>query len=249
MASVRCPGCGAKNPEGAVKCRLCAYDLRGQAEMPMSKPTPGSSQLRQGSLKVPLLLAILAVAAIVLAGVLLGILPGGDVITDIRNKVPAIAAQSPDGWEEFTEPAADFKASLPTNRTEQASPFPVPLEGTASAWVSTLGPEDDPDTTLAISWAEIPVDATQSPEATLSSQAIAWAAELGGEVSDSNQTSFQGQPALLAQIEGLRNGSGDLVTVRALLVQRGDVLYAIQSRSIYADHPQFDRLVNGFALL
>ena len=249
MASVRCPGCGAKNPEGSVKCRLCSYDLRGHAEVPLSQPKAGSAQLRSGSLKGVMALAIAAVAAIVLAGVLLGVLPGGDVITDLRNKVPAIATKSSDGWEEFTEPAANFKATMPSDRTQQQVAFPWSPAGTADEWVSTLGPDSEPDTTLAIGWATVPADPSQTAEARLTSIALAWAGQMGGTVSDSESTSFQGQPALLVQVKGMRDASGDQVTVRALFVQRGDTAYLLQSRSIYPDHPQFDRLVNGFTML
>lgn len=249
MASVRCPGCGAKNSEGSVKCRLCGYDLRGHSEVPMSQPKAGSAQLRSGSLKGVVLLAVLAVGGIVLAGVLLGVLPGGDVITDLRNKIPAIAAKSSDGWEEFTEPAADFKATMPVDRTQQQVPFQWSTSGTADEWVSTLGPDDDPDTTLAVGWTTVPIDATQTPAARLTSLSIAWAESMGGKVDDSEETTFQGQPALLVQVEGMRSASGDLVTVRALLIERGDTLYVLRSRSVYSDHPQFDRLVNGFAML
>lgn len=248
MASVRCPGCGAKNSEGSVKCRLCGYDLRGHSEVPMSQPKAGSAQLRSGSLKGVMFLAVLAVGGIVLAGVLLGVLPGGDVLTDLRNKIPAIATQTNDGWEEFTEADANFKATMPVDRTEGQIPFQWSTSGTADQWVSTLGPDDDPDTALSVGWATIPVDA-QTPAARLASLSIAWAESMGGKVSDSEETTFQGQPALLVQVEGMRNGAGDLVTVRALLIERGETLYVLSSRSVYADHPQFDRLVNGFALL
>jgi hypothetical protein len=249
MASVRCPGCGAKNSVGAVKCRLCGFDLRGHSELPMSQPKAGSAQLRSGSLKGVVLMAVLAVGAIVLAGVLLGILPGGDVLTDLRNKVPAIAAKSSDGWEEFTEPAANFKATMPTDRAQQQVPFQWSTSGTADQWVSTLGPDSNPDTTLTVQWSTIPVDSAQTTAARLTSLSLAWADSMGGKVSDSEETSFQGQPALLVQVEGMKNSTGDRVTVRALLIERGDTLYVLASRSIYADHPQFDRLVNGFAML
>ena len=39
---------------------------------------------------------------------------------------------------------------------------------------------------------------------------------------------------------------GESATARALLVMKGDMLYVIQSLSVYGDHPQFVRLVNGF---
>jgi hypothetical protein len=249
MASVRCPGCGAKNPEGSVKCRICGYDLRGHSELPMSQPKAGSAEIRSGSLKGVLALAVLGVLAIVLAGVLLGVIPGGDVITEARNKVPFLATQSSDGWEEFTEPSARFAATMPVDRTQAQEAFAASTTGMADEWVSTLGPDDDPDTTLSIQWAPVTPAAEDTEEAVLTSTAIAWANSLGGKIGDDSATSFQGQPALLVQVEELRNADGDKVTVRALFVLQREQLFLIESRSIYADHPQFDRLVNGFALL
>jgi hypothetical protein len=249
MASVRCPGCGAKNPDGSVKCRICGYDLRGRSELPMSQPKPGSAAMRSGSLKGVLGLAVLGVLAMLLAGVLLGILPGGDVITDIRNKVPLLATESSDGWEEFTEPSARFAATMPVDRSEQQEAFGASTTGTAEAWVSTLGPDDDPDTTLSIQWATVAPAAEGTEEAVLTSMSIAWAGSLGGTVGDDEPTTFQGHPALLVEVEDLRNAADDPVTVRALFVLQRDRVFVIESRSIYADHPQFDRLVNGFTLL
>jgi hypothetical protein len=242
MASVRCPGCGAKNPEDAPKCRICGFDLRGQSELPMSQPKAGSEAMKSGSLKGVLGLAVLGVLAMVLAGVLLGVLPGGDVLTSIRNKIPLIATESSDGWEEFVQTDARFSATMPVDRTETT--------GTSfDQWASTLGPDAQPDTTLGIAWTTVPTPADEKIDASLTSWSITWAASLGGKVSSSNESSFQGYPALLVQVDGLRNAAGDSVTVRALLIRRREQLFVVSSSSVYADHPQFDRLVNGFTLL
>ena len=83
----------------------------------------------------------------------------------------------------------------------------------------------------------------------MSSLAIAWAGSIGGTVESSDETSFQGYPALLVTITGLRDASGDVTTERALLVRRREQQFIIVSNSVYKDHPQFDRLVNGFSLL
>ena len=121
----------------------------------MSQPKAGSEAMKSGSLKGVFGLAVLAVLAIVLAGVLLGILPGGDVLTDLRNKIPAIATKSSDGWEEFVQADARFSATMPVDRTEQQVPFQWSTTGTIDQWVSTLGPDDDPDTTLSVQWAPV----------------------------------------------------------------------------------------------
>jgi hypothetical protein len=249
MASVRCPGCGAKNPEDVLKCRICGYDLRGNSELPMSQPKAGSEVMKSGSLKGVFALAVLAVLGIVLAGVLLGILPGGDVLTNIRNKIPAIATKSSDGWEDFVQADARFSANMPVDRTESQVPFQWSTTGTIDQWVSTLGPDANPDTTLSVQWAPVPTPEGENPTASMTSLSIAWAESLGGTVATTEETSFQGYPAVLVSVTGLRDANGDVVTARALFVRRREQQFVIVSNSVYKDHPQFSRLVNGFTLL
>jgi hypothetical protein len=249
MASVRCPGCGAKNQEDALKCRICGYDLRGHSDLPISQPKAGSEAMKSGSLKGVFALAVLAVLGIVLAGVLLGILPGGDALTTLRNKIPAIATKSSDGWEEFVEADARFSATMPVDRSEAQVPFQWSTTGTIDQWVSTLGPDSDPDTSLSVQWAPVVTPADENVESSMSSLAIAWAESLGGTVTSSDETSFQGYPALVVTITGLRDANGDVATAKALFIRRREQQFIIVSNSVYKDHPQFDRLVNGFTLL
>ncbi len=249
MASLRCPGCGAKNQGEPVKCRICGYDLRGHAEQPLTQPKPGTATMKKTRLSPLFALAAVGVVLMVLAGVLLGLLPGGDVISDIRNKVPFLAAQADDGWEQFTEASASFRATMPVDRVQKQAPFQWSTTGTIDQWVSTLGPDGAPDTTLGVQWATMPAVPGQDVKAELTSLAIGWADSMGGKVAKSQDTSFQGYPALVVKIDGLQNAQKESVTVRALLVRQRDELFVLSSTSIYPDHPQFDRLVNGFALL
>ena len=70
------------------------------------------------------------------------------MITTIRNKIPLVAAESSDGWDQFTEASARFRATMPVDRTQTQEPFQWSTTGTIDEWVSTLGPESNPDTTL-----------------------------------------------------------------------------------------------------
>jgi hypothetical protein len=247
--ALRCPGCGAKNTEGSIKCRICSHDLRADTERPLSQPKAGTAVMRSGKLSGVFGLAILGVVALVLAGVLLGLLPGGDVLTDLRNKVPFLAAEANDGWEEFTQESGPFRATMPVDRELAEVGFPGTTTGSMQAWTSLLGPDSNPDTELTVAWGEVTPLFAENIEASLNSSAVAWAEALGGKVEKNEETSFQGRPALLVRIEDMENAAGDDVTVNALLVRDGGDLYAISSTSIYSDHPQFNRLVNGFALL
>jgi len=246
---VRCPGCGAKNSQGSIKCRICSEDLREGHERPLTQPKAGTAVMRSGRLSGVFALAVVGVVALVLAGVLLGLLPGGDVITDLRNKVPFLKAEANDGWEEFAEPAGSFKATLPVDRVTEQVALPAITGAPVDTVSSTLGPDDDPDTELTIAWTTVPVAMGENVQASLNSTAVAWADSLGGKVQKNQETNFQGQPALVVRIEGMKNAEGDEVTINALLIRRGELLYMVSSTSIYSDHPQFDRLINGFALL
>jgi hypothetical protein len=219
------------------------------AERPLTQPKAGTAVMRSGRLRGVFGLAALSVVAIVLAGVLLGLLPGGDVITDVRNKIPFLKAEANDGWAEFTEASARFNATMPVDRVQQSLVFPTTVDGTMQAWVSTLGPQANPDTQLTVGWSTVPASADEQVKASLNSTAVAWADSLGGKLKKYEETSFQGQPALAVRIDGLKNPAGDDITINALLVRQRANLFVISSTSIYSDHPQFERLVNGFALL
>jgi hypothetical protein len=249
MASLRCPGCGAKNTEGAIKCRICSEDLREGHERPLTQPKAGTAVMRSGRLSGVVALAIGGVVVLVLAGVLMGLLPGGEVIDDVRNKVPFIAAEANDGWQEFTEPSGAFKATMPVDRATDEVDLPAITGVPVDTVTSTLGPDDDPDTELTIAWTTVAVAPDENVQAWLNSTAVAWADSLGAKVTKNRETSFQGQPALAVRLEAMENVHGDEVTIEAVLIRRGATLYMVSSTSVYSDHPQFDRLVHGFALL
>ena len=249
MASLRCPGCGAKNTEGSIKCRICSHDLRAGTEQPLSQPKAGTAVMRDGKLSGVFALATLGVVAIVAAGVLLGLLPGGGVITGLRSKVPFLEAGANDGWEEFTDTAGRFRATMPVDRVQEQ----VTIESIASepvdSWTSTLGPDSNPDTELTVEWTTVPATVGENVTASLNSTAVALAESIGGKVAKNEEATFQGRSAMVVRMEDLENADGDDITVNALLIRSGPDLYLISSTSIYSDHPQFDRLVNGFALL
>ena len=90
------PRLRGQEPRGSASSAASArYDLRGQCRAAHSQPKAGSAQvMRSGSLKGVFGLAVLGVVGHRAGRRAPGLLPGGDVITDVRNKIPFLAAES-----------------------------------------------------------------------------------------------------------------------------------------------------------
>ncbi len=245
---VRCPSCGAKNDATASRCRICGTDVRPDAEQPMTAPKPGSAEVRQAGLGRIVLIALACIAALLLAALLLGAVEGPRWLTDVVNKIPLISREADDGWTTQTDEDARFSTEMPVNRTMETVAFPGANGGTADVWVADLGGTSTvPDTELSVIWMTVPFPEGENVEASLTSTAEQWATQLGGTVTESSEATYAGLPARRVTIDRLEQGDED-ATVDALLIRRRDQLFVIQSRSIYPDHPQFSRLVNGFDL-
>ena len=246
---VRCPACGAKNEGDARKCRICGQDLRETAERPLTMPQPGSEAMRSARLSGLVLVAVLAVAAIGVLALAFGVVEGPQWLTDARNKLPLVGQSPSDGWTSFEEPSGSWEAELPVDRTEETLPFTLSDTGTARQWVSRLGgTSTTPDTELSIVWTTVPAPDGEQVEQSLASAGEAWAQQLGGRTASNEEATFQGLPARRVTIEDLRLGD-ERATAEAVLVRRGEQLVILQSLSIYPDHPQFSRLVDGFSFL
>jgi hypothetical protein len=248
-SKVRCPACGAKNDAASAKCRICAQDLRGEVEQPLSQPTPGSTEMKSARLSGVFLAAVGGVLLVALLALLFGVVSGPKWLSDVRNKVPFLSQQADDGWTAFTEPDARWSAELPVDRTQTTVPLVLAPSGTAPAWVAGLGGTSTvPDTELTVAWTTVPAPEGDNVAAALASAAEQLGTQLGGRVERNDEASFAGLPARRVTITRLRQG-GEVASVEALLVLRRDQLVLLESRSVYADHPQFSRLVSGFSFL
>ena len=182
MASVRCPGCGAKNPEGSVKCRICGFDLRGQSELPMSQPKAGSrgdeEREPQGRRSAS---PCSACWRCVLAGVLLGVLPGGDVLTASGTRSRSSPPRAATAGRSSSQTDARFSATMPVDRTEQ-QPFQWSTTGThRPVGRAPSGPTTTPTPPSPSSGPRSPPRRTRTIDASLTSLSIAWAESLGGQ--------------------------------------------------------------------
>lgn len=246
---VRCPGCGAKNDPAAAKCRICGQDLRGDVEMPLTRPTPGSAQMPSARLSGLFLAAVGGVVLLAVVGLLLGVVEGPRWLTDLRNKVPFLSEETADGWTAFTEPEARWRAELPVDREKGVRPLAASSTGTAEVWrVGLGGTSSVPDTELSVLWATVAAPEGENVQASLATAAEQLGAELGGRVEENREAGFAGLPARRVRITRLEQ-AGQPASVDALLVRRRDQLVVLESRSVYPDHPQFARLVEGFSFL
>jgi len=244
---VRCPTCGAKNER--LRCRICGQDLRDDVEMPLTQPKPGSAEIRSARLSGVFFLAVGGVVLLGVLALLLGVVYGPRWLSNVRNQIPFLSQQSEDGWTSFTEPDARFSAEMPVDRDQVTVPLAAATTGSAPQWQAGLGGTSTvPDTVLSITWATVPAIAPENVEASLTSIAEQWGADLGGRVETNDEMTFEGLPARRVEVTRLQQGN-ESATVDAVLVLRRDQLVIIESRSVYADHPQFTRLVNGFHFL
>jgi ribosomal protein L40E len=243
---VRCPACGAKNDGEARKCRICGQDLRDSAERPLTMPQPGSEAMRSARLSGVVLVAVLAVVGLGLLALLFGVVEGPRWLSDARNRLPLVGQTPSDGWTAFEEPSGSWEGELPVDRTEETLVFPTADTGSARQWISRLGGTSTvPDTELSIVWTTVPTPEGEQVQSSLASAGEAWARLLGGVTSRNDEAGFQGLPARRVTVTDLRQGE-ERATAEVVLIRRGEQLVILQSRSIYADHPQFSRLVDGF---
>jgi hypothetical protein len=186
-------------------------------------------------------IALIGVLAIGIFAVVLGVTGSNDFIDNIRDKIPGLEANETDGWTTLDDPAGGFVAEMPEDHEKKFVAFAPAANGRLDQWSAVIGSETD----LTISYGKVTKAAGQSDKAALASFAETWAVGLNGKLDESAETSFRGYEAIDVSVRDL-TFQGESATARALLVMKGDMLYVIQSLSVYGDHPQFVRLVNGF---
>lgn len=208
---------------------------------------PGSVSVRPAQSKKRGLgpVMLIGLGGVLLIGVialLLGITGDDTAVVDtVRDQVPGLKGPDYDGWEPFDDADGGFTVMLPGEVIDGFQPYPPADDGRMDRIHTDVGAE----TTLSVSYSEVAVNDTTSKHEQLRAFAQSWAASLGGTLSkDLKETTFRGQPALIATVKGLKQ-SGEAATAKALLVLKDRMLYVVQSQSAYPDHPSFDRLANS----
>lgn len=214
--------------------------MTSEAMIPVTPPAAATATGRRKGLGSLFLIGAIGVVAIGLLAVLFGLTGDGGFLDNIRERIPGLAATSDDGWQTIDDADGGFTAELPGEPTERFVPYPPATAGRMDQWVATLGRE----TELTITYGQVSRTPGQSDKAALEAYADAWAAQLGGDIDERDETTFAGRPALIVTIDRLRY-EGETATARTLLVLRDDTLHLVQSLSVYPDHPQFSRVANS----
>lgn len=240
MSKYRCPICGATHKEQPVKCRLCGQNLTSESAVP--NYTGGTKVVVEDKkgLGGIMLIAIGGVVVLGLLALALGLAPSNSFIDKVRDKIPGLQAKSGDGWQAIDEPDGAFTATWPAQPEKRFIPYPAAAADRMTMVVAPLGTE----TELSVSYGKVTRQNDESAKAALQRFGDLWAQQTGFKIDTRTETSFAGYPALM--IEGSGGHLNDKPAYqKALLVLKGDELYVIQSVSIYKDHPQFPKVVNG----
>jgi hypothetical protein len=243
MSKYRCPVCGATHKESPEKCRLCGLSMGAISGVPVSSGTRQVSTKKKGIADVGVL-AVGGVVLLALLFVILGFTGSNSFIENIRDKIPGAGGN--DGWQDIDDGDGGFTARLPEDNERRTTPFPLAANGRLEQWVAPISAE----TELSVSYVRLPTPPESNEwRSFLEDAAITWGDTLGGWATQIRESSFRGYPMMSTTIDGLRmedsDGTVQVGSAKAYLVLRGDTLFIIQSKSVYADHPNFASLVDS----
>lgn len=238
MAKYKCPVCGAAHKEKPEKCRLCGQSMVSASAVPDNIGGVKQVAEKRKGLASVMLIALGGVVVIGLVAVILGLVPSNKVTDGIRDVIPGLKDESKDGWRPIEATNGSFTAEMPGDATYRRVPF-----NAAGAQMEVAAVKLGSETELSIASGTITRQGDETDKDLLERLAGAWAQDSGFEVSSQKETSFAGYPArLVDQNQG--KFLGKTAEQRTLLVLADDVLYVIQSTSVYPDQPQFDRLAS-----
>ncbi len=267
MSKYRCPICGATHKQYQPNCRLCGQSLSPE-NIPTDMPRAATPASANSSIKGVFLIGLGVVLVLLVGALAFGIVQSNRTIETAKE---VVLQQNVDGWSPLvcvvegtaTEtpptctvaPGEGFKVELPGDRTKSNTPF-GPAEGTKmETWSATIGS----DTLLEVAFAPITDPATGAALTSGDKDAFdriadAWLAGKGLSRAVSStgstdvrvqETSFKGYPALLltTPTTEVKYNNQDAY-LRTLLILRDDVLFVVQTTSIYESSDPFDRMVS-----
>jgi hypothetical protein len=265
MSKYRCPICGAVHKQYQPNCRLCGQSLSGES-IPVTAPKAATPASTNTSIKGVFFIGAAVVLVLLVGAVVFGVVQSNRTIESAKELV---LNDNTDGWSPLvcvvegatteTTPTCTvpqgqgFSVELPGDRTKSNTPF-TPAEGQKmQTWSTTISD----DILLEVVFAPVIDPATGAPadpknELALDNLADEWLKTKGlsrdvdatgsSEVKVT-ETTFRGHPALLVSTPSAdAELNGEDAYLRTMLVLRGDVLFVIQSTSIYESAEQFDRM-------
>jgi hypothetical protein len=188
------------------------------------------------------LLGLAIVLGLAVLFVVLGF-TGGDLSSGrIRNKlgewIPALASKD-DGWKQVTDTDGGYTIDLPGEATHIQIPFAPVANGQMTGESAHIGT----DTQLSVQYGRVIQVPGETAKGTLNRLGDAWVSGTG-EVDKRTDTTYQGWPAIDFKIKNIQL-FGKRASQRTLMFLKGDVVYVLQSQSIYGDNPSFPRMANS----
>ena len=249
MAKQRCPVCGATQKDDAKACRMCGYRL-GENIGSLVTQKAGTDPMisPKGGFGRPLVVALIGVVVVAVAAVGLRFIDADtSTVSDIRDAVPALEQEGPDGWTTFTAPSGEFSMEFPTV-SEEASVAVPGVDGEVVGYEATAG-----DVELFVGRGTLPSSGAE-PYEQLEALAAAYYGVDPDKVDSSKRIGVQGLPAVLTQ-EELEAEPGLYLTHNNVFILDGDTLYMVESRSpedpavLTTDPPeQFERVLGTLTI-
>jgi hypothetical protein len=270
MSKYRCPICGAVHKQFQPNCRLCGQSLSAD-NIPTTAPAAAAPTGSKSGIKGVFFLGAAIVLVILVGAVAFGVVQSNRAIEEAKELV---LQQNTDGWSPLvcvvegastettptcTVPAGQgFSVELPGDRTKSNTAFTAAAGQKMETWSTTISD----DTQLEVIFGKVndpqtgaPVDPTDK----LALQRIAdeWMAAKGltREIESTgssevkvDETSFGGYPTLVVTTPSsdvtINNQPAYLQT---MFVLRDDVLFVVQTTSIYENAEQFSRMIDSLA--
>jgi hypothetical protein len=274
MSKYRCPICGATHKQYQPNCRLCGQSLAAE-NIPTDMPKAATPASANASIKGVFLIGLAVVLVLLVGGVAFGVVQSNRAIETAKEAVlqqnvdgwsplvcvvegaPAAEGAATEAAPTCIVPAGQgFRTELPGDRTKSNTVFAPAAGGTMETWSSTISS----DTLLEVAFAPVTDPATGAAPVTTEKAAMdgitdAWLAgeglsrevdSTGGSDVRIQETTFAGFPARLVNTPSREIAMGaERGYLRTLLVLRKDVLFVVQSTSIYESSEPFDRMVRA----
>lgn len=245
MAKQRCPVCGATQKDDAKACRMCGYQLGENIGNLVTQKTGTQPLIKsKGGFGRPLVVALIGVVIVAIAAVGLRFIDADtSTVSDIRNAVPALEEDGPDGWTRFNAPSGEFSMEFPTVNEEGTITVAGADGGEISGQSASAG-----DVDLFVGMGTLPASDVE-PYERLEALAAEYYGVDAAKVDSSKRIAVQGLPAVLTQ-EELEVEPGVYLTFNNVFALNGTTLYVVESRSpedpaVLTTEPpeQFDRVL------